>query len=227
MRRSAGSFVRGKLIQLSMFGAVGVGVVFGLVLGAVLFSVSGWIGYVGVYVAFGVAVVVVLLGVVMLMNSRLKWNLNKLGKGVDAEKKVGQALEYALISKGCAVAHSVRSIAKYGDIDHVVATPNGIWVIETKYSKVPKGEFSKALSVIAKNTREVREWAPTGVLVRGCLVIAYEDPGVRESYQSGKETIMAFRPDRLIEVLRSEVARKEVVDHGVVSEIWKLGDVSE
>ena len=76
-----------------------------------------------------------------------EWGLENLSKGLDAEMKVGQIIEYAITDARCAVAHSVTSIAKVGDIDHIIATPAAIWVVETKYRWVlqevfPNPDFS-------------------------------------------------------------------------------------
>ncbi len=65
------------------------------------------------------------------------WRLPDMGNGARAEEAVGQAIEYALTRERCAVVHHVEEIAKVGDIDHLVATPRGLWVIETKHGRVP------------------------------------------------------------------------------------------
>ena len=76
----------------------------------------------------------VLLGVA-LFKARRGWRLEDMRKGARAEESVGQAIEYALTSKRCAAAHHVEGIARIGDIDHLVATPRGLWVIETKHGR--------------------------------------------------------------------------------------------
>ena len=86
--------------------------------------------------------------------------MDNLEKGVDAETRVGQIVEYAITAENCAVAHSVTMIARVGDLDHIVATPVSVWVIETKYRRVSKKSFSKVLSRIAANTDAVRQWVP-------------------------------------------------------------------
>ena len=49
--------------------------------------------------------------------------LGNLDKGEKAETYAGQAIEYARTDANYAVAHSVITIARAGDIDHLVATP--------------------------------------------------------------------------------------------------------
>ena len=99
------------------------------------------------------------------------WRLPDMKKGVRAEEMVGQAIEYALTRERCAVAHHVEGIARVGDIDHLVSTPRGLWVIETKHRSVPRSDFQETLRRIALNVKAVRDWAP-GMRVTGCLVFA-------------------------------------------------------
>ena len=67
-------------------------------------------------------------------------------KGHIAERQVGRALEMATTAKRCAVAHNVTGIMNSGDIDHIVATPRNVWVIETKFRRVRTKRFSSVLS---------------------------------------------------------------------------------
>lgn len=54
------------------------------------------------------------------------WRLQDMKKGELAEQIIGQKIEYALTRDACAVAHNVKEVARYGDIDHLVATPHGL-----------------------------------------------------------------------------------------------------
>ena len=123
-------------------------------------------------VVYGAVAGVVLVAVMCLDRTEFGWGYENMRKGAEAEKLVGQAIERAMFGPGCAVAHSVRSVAKIGDVDHLVSTPVGLWVVETKYARVPKVEFSAVLGTIAANVKSVREWAPRGTEVRGALVLA-------------------------------------------------------
>ena len=93
----------------------------------------------------------VLLPAAMLLGAALHklargWRLSHMQKGAHAEERVGQAIEYALTRERCAVAHHVEGIARVGDIDHLVATPRGLWVVETKHRLVPRSEFPETLA---------------------------------------------------------------------------------
>ncbi len=54
-------------------------------------------------------------------------------------------------------------IAQVGDIDHIVATPGNIRVVETKWGPALKKKFPGVLGWIAANMKAVREWAAPGI----------------------------------------------------------------
>lgn len=69
---------------------------------------------------------------------KLKKELVKLKQGRDGEKAVGQYLE-SFREQGCKVFHDI--VGDGFNLDHVVISKNGIFVIETKtYSKPSKGK---------------------------------------------------------------------------------------
>lgn len=230
MRRNAGSFVRGKMVQLGMLGTAGVGVLMGLGITPLFYVVDIWAGLIWAVAAYLGTFVVVYILVRRLVRPSDRWNLDNWRKGADAETRVGQTIEYAITAENCAVAHSVTEIAKVGDIDHLVATPVAIWVIETKYQRVPSKSFPEVLRRIAANTNAVREWAPAGTLVRGCLVLAYETKNAKKSYSHGKERIAAYTEDSLptfMDKLRTEARSRRSLDERIAEDIWKLGHVTE
>jgi predicted nucleic acid-binding Zn finger protein len=182
------------------------------------------LGVIGAYVAAAAAVY---LAVRALLRPSSRWSLDNLIKGERAEQRVGQAIEYAITASNCAVAHSVTEIAKVGDIDHLVATPAAIWVIETKYRKVPKKDFPRVLARIAENTQAVRRWAPDGSTVRGCLVLAFEDKFHKKNFGFGKETITAYNPAQLAREMSTEAGRERSLDERVATDIWRLGKIAE
>ena len=107
-------------------------------------------------------------------------------KGSLAERRVGQVIESALTVPGCAVAHSVHGIGRtIGDIDHLVATPGRVWVVETKHSWVPRKRFPKVLRRINGNAKAVEAWlSPHKPEVLGCLVLAsIDDAGMERIRQ--------------------------------------------
>ena len=233
MRRNAGSFVRGKMLQLVMLGTAGAGVAIGLSIFPLFYAISDvineWIGPLWAMVAYFATMVAVLITIWMLDRPSYRWNFENLRKSVKAETYVGQVVEYAITAENCAVAHSVTEIAKVGDIDHIVATPVGIWVIETKYKKVPGKTFSEVLRRIAVNTDAVRKWAPDGTLVRGCLVLAYENENKikKRNYSFNKEKIIVLNINLLMCNIRSETRAKQSLDKRIAKDIWKLGHVTE
>lgn len=162
---------------------------------------------------------------VALFKAKRGWRLADMQKGADAEERVGQVIEYALTREGCAVAHHVEEIAKKGDIDHLVATPRGLWVIETKSGRLPKPDFAKELKRIALNVDSVREWAP-GMQVTGCLVFATEpEKTPKRTFKSGAETIRCFaNPESLMRQLRDE-ACAEGDSSGIAKKVWRLAKV--
>ena len=227
MRRNAGSYVRSRMVRLGMWGTAGAGVLIGLGIAPLFYLVGVWAGR-----AWAVAAYIGTVAVVYFILHRLDrpanlWNFDNLQKGLDAETRVGQTIERAITAENCAVAHSVKEIASVGDIDHIVATPVAIWVIETKYQRVPPEAFPKVLSRIAANTKAVRQWAPMGTTVRGCLVLAYEEKIKRREYSSEKETIIAYTPDMLVREMSREARENQRIDGQVSESIWRLGRVIE
>ncbi len=206
---------------------LGAGSLLGLSAGLLFFTVARWIGPYGVIIAYGAAATAVYLAVRTLLRSSSRWSLDNLSKGESAEARVGQAIERAISARHCAVAHSVTEIAKVGDIDHLVATPAAIWVIETKYRKVPRDDFPGVLSRIAANMDAVRRWAPDGSTVRGCLVLAFEEKINKRNFSSGKETITAYTPAQLMREMSTEAGRERSLDERVATDIWRLGRIAE
>ena len=199
----------------------------GLGIAPLFYLVAIWFGLFWGIAAWMATCVTVWVAVRTLDRPSYRWNWDNLKKGVDAETRVGQIIEYAITAEYCAVAHSVTEIAKVGDIDHIVATPKGIWVIETKYKRVPEKFFPGVLSRIAANTVAVRQWAPAETPVRGCLVLAYEKEIKRRNFSHGKEKISAFTPEMLMREMRREARGRRSLDERIAKDIWKLGHVTE
>jgi len=154
------------------------------------------------------------------------WRVPDMRKGMRAEETIGQAIEYALTRDTCAVAHHVEDedITRVGDIDHLVATPEGLWVIETKHGRVPKSQFRETLRRIAANVEGVRKWAPPGVRVTGCLVFANkQDEPPKPTYEHGKETIRAFDGRNALMWELREKARGTGGSRKLARRVWKLG----
>ena len=231
MKKDPGAFLKGKLFRLSIWGAAGAGSLFGLSIGSLLYHVVGErFGPFGVPLAFVVTATAVYVAI-RILERHVPWNLENLKKGADAEDRVGHLLEYAMFAENCAVAHNVTEIAQAGDIDHIIATPEGIWIIETKYTFVPPKELDEELKRIAKNMKAVRKWAcdamkVKGCLVRGALVLAFDPKKLgKTKYDACGETIDAFTEKTLCTGLIDRI-RKEAQGEGpckIAEPIWKLG----
>lgn len=152
------------------------------------------------------------------------WQLQNMRKGKLAEQIIGQKIEYALTRDACAVAHNVKKVAQHGDIDHLVATPHGLWVIETKSGFLRNDVFQKTLGTIATNVKNVRKWAPEDTRVTGCLVFANEPKNLKKLiYEKNNEKIRVFKKrEVLIRELRKE-ARETGDSWELADRVWKLG----
>ena len=166
-------------------------------------------------------------GVAFLFAARHKlkgdWSSRNMRKGIRSERMIGEAIDRALTLETCAVAHDVEEIAQYGNIDHLVATPHGLWVIETKSGRLPPDAFQRTLGTIAANVKAVRKWAPD-VRVTGCLVFASEPKSLKRSiYEKNNETIRVFgKREVLIRELRKE-ARETGDSWKLADRVWELG----
>ena len=164
---------------------------------------------------------------------RGRWRLDNLEKGQLAETQVGNAIDYAVTAPGCAVAHDVMDadIAKWGNIDHIVATPKRIWVIETKSNQIPKKKFPRALSGIATNVKAVRKWARVQTEVRGCLVIDSERTNRRSKpYEAGGERIWPESRESLANKLKEEIRAAGPLDSEskeLTRRVWALGKLDD
>lgn len=216
-RRRPGEFLLGMLMRrnlpLAMVAFMVAGFTFGVVV--VLLLGQTW-SLVLAALAAG------LFAILFRYRRRGEWSDDNLNKGLRGERRVGNTIERAIIAAhGCAVAHDVEEIAAHGNIDHLVATPERVWVVETKYRWLPEDAFKKALGHIDANVAAVERELP-GVPVQGCLVLAYEDERdiKRRRYNDGR--VEAHKPDSLAETLRRESRRKLRLDPVVADRIWDL-----
>ena len=135
------------------------------------------------------------------------------------------AIEHALAAPGCAVAHSVRTIARAGVIDHLVATPVRLWVIGAVDRRISREELPSVLAAIADNTTAVWSWAPQGTPVRGCLVLGDERRQARTRYDYGKGPVVVHTPATLARELKAESERSRELNERVADAVGKLGPV--
>ena len=153
--------------------------------------------------------------------------LDGLKTGGEADTCAGQAIEHALTTTGCAVAHSVSSIARAGTIDHLVATPLRLWVIETKYEDVPRDQFPDVLRRVAESTSAVWKWAPPGTPVRGCLVLAKESMPGRRTCDYGHQPVVLHTPASLARELEAEASQELMIDERVATDVRELGRMAK
>ena len=227
MRQNPGEWLRrrllGRIADAAFLVTLASGWLCGALGAALAMGLGQWLGT-GLVVAFVLLPGVALLGAALYRFAR-GWRLPDMRKGALAEETVGQAIEYEFTREGCAVAHNVEGIAKVGDIDHLVATPRGLWVIETKHERVPGSMFPETLRRIALNVQAVRDWAP-GTRVIGCLVfVSWSGKAPKRGYKRGAETIRCFEsPTSLMCELRAE-ANWEGGSSEIARRVWHLGTV--
>ena len=153
--------------------------------------------------------------------------LDSLETGGEANTCARQAIEHPLTTRGCTVAHSVGSIARTGTIDHLVATPLRLCVIETEHEDVPRDHFPGVLRQVAEHTSAVWKWAPPGTPVRGCLVLAKGSMARRRSCDYGTGPVVVHTPTSLARELGAEAGKERVIDGRVAPDVWKLGRLAE
>ena len=86
-------------------------------------------------------------------------------------------MEHALTKDTCAYAHDVKEAIPgiKGNIDHVAATPAGVWVVETKSDWIHKDKYPKALAQAAGAVRPVKRHLRTRLPIRAALVLNETD----------------------------------------------------
>ncbi len=221
MRRNPGEWLRDmlldRLIEAALLGTLGIGLLGGTALtlwiAPVPFRWTQWTLALFPGAVFAGAAIYKL---------KRGWRLSDMKKGALAEEQIGQAIEYGLTRPSCAVAHHVRDVAEVGDIDHLVATPRGLWVIESKHGRVPSAEFRETLRRIVHNVSRVRDWAPE-TQVTGCLVFATKpDKRPAPTFEYGAETIRCFEDRKaLMRELRDD-ARDEAGSADLARRVWGL-----
>lgn len=175
-------------------------------------------------------VVSLVCGALFLLISRIELSADKLNRGWEAERRVGDLIEHAVAQPGCAFAHDVKeAIGGSGNVDHVVMTPAGVWVVETKSGWLSKKRFPKALRQAAGNARRVSRHLETALPVRGALVIDGGENGSFEGEFDWKgEPVKVFGTKAFWRVLRHERQRGASLvptpeTSGVEKKVWSLG----
>ena len=151
-------------------------------------------------------------------------------RGLAAERRVGDRIEHALVRDGCAFAHDVKeALGPGGNVGHVVLTPAGVWVVETKAAWLGKGRFKKALRQVSGNVRRVRERLETPLPVRGALVIADDTKPYESDFDWQGEPIKAFRLVSFWRRVREECDGDAVASprelEALARKVWGLGSI--
>ena len=230
-KNAAGDWLRGEMLGGMISVAMMFVAVAGFGLGFVVRGLPVFDGLTGVVTALALLLGVLLAFAVCrqyFLTSDARW-----GRGLRAEQQVGDLIEHALVQPGCAFAHDVKeALGGGGNIDHVVMTPAGIWVVETKSGWVDRPRFPRALQQVASNVRRVRRHLGTSLPVRGALVIAdRDDRKLEQDYESNGEPLKAFDPKTFWHLLRHE--REQLTATGpspdaarVERLVWRLGSKS-
>ena len=174
-----------------------------------------------------IAVMCLVLGAFYLFIGRVD---STWSRGLEAERRVGDLIEHAVAQPGCAFAHDVKeALGGSGNVDHVVMTPAGVWVVETKAGWLRKQWFPGALRQTVSNARRVGRYLETVLPVRGALVIGDEsNSSFEDDYDWEGEPVKVFGAKAFWRVLRLE--REHGAALGPASEtarvekmIWDLG----
>ena len=153
------------------------------------------------------------------------------GRGLAAERRVGDRIEHALVRRGCAFAHDVKEAldGAGGNVDHVVLTGAGVWVVETKAAWLDKGPFQDALRQSAANVQRIRrKLARPDVPVRAALVIADNREPFEADFDWEGEPVNAFRVVSFWRRLQEECDEDEEASkirkrEELAREVWSLG----
>ena len=227
-KNAAGGWLRGEFLRRTLSAGMLAMAITGFGLG---FMVRGFpvfdrlTGHLGAWVML--VVMIGAFGVLYLYCRRIDstWR-----RGLDAERQVGDLIEHAVAQHDCAFAHDVKgALGGPGNVDHVVMTPAGIWVVETKSGWLSKRRFPPALRQVAENVRRVRRHLETSLPVRGALVIADRSKDSLEAdHDWDGEPVKAFGSKTFWRLLRRECERDPAVGQSpetqrVVRMVWNLG----
>ena len=211
--RTPGAWRRGALVQrylvTVMIGSSGLGA---LVLWVALTAIPASAGSVanGVFIFWGVGAGISFL---VIRHGFGNYGAVNLEKGLAAETLIGRRIEAAITRPNHAVAHNLLiGAAELGDIDHLVATPEGLVVVEAKFTDLPEDRFSEVRHRLARSIKAVREWAPPGTRVRGAIVYMSLEHRERE-YPTLGEDIRVYESKRFAREFRLGMETEATLPH--------------
>ena len=221
-RRTAGGWLRGKWFTRQISVLVATCFFMGLLIGS---QTSQWL----LTWPFSLLIPLFGIGVFGYGIWLIGWRLDEWEMGSDGEQRTGQAIEQALAVKHCAVAHNVNELSgTRGDIDHLVATPGVLWVVETKYHRVPKNYFPEVLRRIRHNVRAVRNWVDkefpeTNTQVQGCLVLVEPHTPPSPSTNDPDEKILIFDGKSFRDMMQKAAQHDAPSESQLPNMLWRLG----
>ena len=211
--RTPGAWMRGALVQrylvAVMIGSSGLGA---LVLWVAMTAIPAPADLVatGVFIFWGAGTVATFLAI---RHGFGTYGTVNLEKGLAAETLIGRRIEAAITRPNHAVAHNLLiGRAEPGDIDHMVATPEGLVVVEAKFKDLPEDRFSEVRHRLARNIKAVREWAPPGTRVRGAIVYMNLEHRERE-YPTLGEDIRVYESKRFAREFRLGMEDEATLPH--------------
>ena len=179
------------------------------------------------------ASVVLLLAFWWALN-RIRYSARNLEKGIEAEERTGEVIEYALAQANCAAAHNVTDVTDTGDIDHLVATPQAVWVVDSKF-RYNKRWLEDKVNEVEQQVHAVEQWvAQQGFRqtpVKGCLAfLTGFDEENDEQVAKGGTVVLCVdvsgkQNNGLVKALRETMKNQPIqtVDKDLIRQIWKLG----
>ena len=165
---------------------------------------------------------------------RKRYSMIDLEKGIEAERRTGEVIEFALAYPNCAAAHNVSDITGTGDIDHLVVTPRAVWVVDSKFRYDGRWLDDK-VDGVARQVRAVERWVVQegfGLTpVKGCLAFLTGFDGETHEHAAKDGTpilcVDASRKDSngLVVALHEDMKKRpaQTVDKALVRQVWELG----
>ena len=227
-KNQAGGWLRGELLSRLLSAGMLAMAIMGFGLGFIIRGFPVFDRLDGNLAAGGmIGVMLLTVGALYLFCRRID---STWGRGLDAERQVGDLIEHAVAQRGCAFAHDVTgALGGPGNVDHVVMTFAGVWVVETKSGWLSKRRFPSALRQVAENVRRVRRHLETSLPVRGALLVAGRRDGSLEvDHDWDGEPVKVFDPKTFWRLLRREREPDPAIGQSLETArvermVWNLG----
>ncbi len=161
--RQPGESLRKRLDDelLKFQGYMLVAILFPVLLTGTYFAQNFGTDHKRIQVVLYAAVIAIALAPMLTLSIRLAARVKSLQLGLDGETATGQLLN-TLMLNGCHVYHDIA--CQYGNVDHIVVGPGGVFVIETKARSKPVTGDGKADARVVYDGDSIR--FPTHVETR-------------------------------------------------------------